>query len=138
MKVQFKDLETSSNYNLKMGYVFQIGTHLIASLGNAIYDLDYKTGYATRANLPLQTEIGPLTYFDQDNSPRYMYTWYDQRIRKYKLLSETCDSRLQVRQATYPLYSWLRTGGHGCQDVETHQIDSEIDVSVPPDSGGMW
>ena len=67
-----------------------------------------------------------------------MYTWYDQRIRKYKLLSETCDSRLQVRQATYPLYSWLRTGGHGCQDVETHQIDSEIDVSVPPDSGGMW
>ena len=48
-----------------------------------------------------------------------------------------CDSRLQVRRATYPLYSWLRTGGHGCQDVETHQIDSEIDWTVPLANGGM-
>ena len=110
---------------------------MIASLGAAIYDLDYETRYVRQANLPLQTETGPLTYFDHTDSPRYMYTWYDQRIRKYKLLSKMCDSRLQVRQATYPLYSWLRTGGHGCQDVETHQIDSEIDWTVPLANGGM-
>ena len=113
----------------------QIGTTLIASLGVAIYDLDYKASYATRVPFSFDTEIGPFTYFDSITSPNYMYTWYDNKIRKFRL-QPMCESRLQVRQASYTKYSWLKASGYGCENIETHRISSAIDWNAQPVSGG--